>query len=152
MGQRDQTAPLGYVRDVERLLDEPMALSLPEDVLAIATKKAFMRGLEPREAAVLICHEHSRRLSRQFIKQSEMASDLVELVIANRIDGCAALAGQMDHDVMDLLPDLPYFVRQPCFSHEFRDMVAHIGIWHGIPEQRWAVPEVNGYVSDRVTA
>ena len=152
MGQRDQTAPIHYIRDVERLLNEPMALSLPEDVLAFATKKAFRRGLEPREAAVLICHEHSRRFCRHLVEESQMASNLVEFAIANRIDGCAALAGQMDHDVMDLLPDLPYFVRQTCFSHEFRDMVAHIAIWHGIPEQRWNVPEVNDYVSDRVTA
>jgi hypothetical protein len=152
MGQRDQTVRMEYVQALEALLDQPMALTLPEDVLRYAARRTFARGFEPREAAVLICHEHSRRLSRQLIEQSEMASDLVELVIANRIDGCAELASQMDHDVMDLLPDLPYFVRQACFSPEFRGMVAEIATWHGIPEHRWSVPEVDDYVSDRVTA
>jgi hypothetical protein len=141
-----------YVRAVEALLDQPMALTLPGEVLDYAARRTFARGLEPREAAILICHEHSRRLGRQLVEQGKLASDLVELLIANRIDGCAELARQMDHDLLDLLPDLPYFVRQACFSPEFRDMVADISAWHGIPEQRWMVPEVNGYVSDRVIA
>ena len=152
MGQQDQTAPKQYVRDVEALLDQPMALTLPAEILYYAARRTFARGFEPREAVILICHEHSRRLGRHFVEQSEMASDFVELVIANRIDGCAELASQMDHDVMDLLPDLPYFVRQPCFSPEFRDMVAEIAAWRGIPEHRWSVPEADDHVSDRVSA
>jgi hypothetical protein len=129
-----------------------MALTLPVEVLYHAARRTFARGFESREAALLICHEHSRRLCSHLVEQSEMTSNLVELVIANRIDGCAELAGQMDHDVTDLLPDLPYFVRQPCFSPELRDMVAEIAAWHGIPEHRWNTLEVDDYVSDRVSA
>lgn len=152
MGQRDPSPPTNYVHDVERLLDAPLVLSLPTEVLDFATRKAFARGLEPREAAVLICHQHSRRLCQRLLDDHEPASDLVELAIANRIDGCAELASQMDHDLLDLLPDLPYFLRQPCFSNEFRDMVANIATWHGIPEHRWSAPDLQGDPSDWASA
>jgi hypothetical protein len=118
-----------------------LALSLPEEVLTFAARKAFARGLEPREAAVLICHEHNQRLCQQMVERDEMASDLVEFAIASRIDECGNLAGEMDQDLLDLLPDLPAFVRQPCFSDEFRDMVLHIATWHGVPEHRWSAAE-----------
>ena len=141
MGQKDRTPPSRYLRDVRQLLDDHLALWLPADLLEPALASAFMRGLEPREAAVQICHEHSLRLCRQLLDQSDMASDLVEFAIASRIDECGNLAGEMDHDLLDLLPDLPAFVRQPCFSDEFRDMVLHIATWHGIPEHRWSAAE-----------
>jgi len=143
MGQRDISPPTPYIDDVEALLDEALALTLPEDALQHAVRRTFAKGFDPREAAVLICHEHSRRLGRHLVEQGERASDLVELAIAHRIDGCAELAGQMNHDVMDLLPDLPNFVRQACFSNEFRDMVTHIATWHGIPTHRWSAPDAH---------
>ena len=152
MGQRDPSPPTHYVRDIETLLDEPLALSLPTSALEFAAQTAFVRGLEPREAAVLICHDHSRRLCQQLVDDSEPASDLVEFAIANRIDGCAELAGAMDQDLLHLLPDLPDLVGQPCFSTEFREMVAHIATRHGIPEHRWSAPEAPAGVVGRVTA
>jgi hypothetical protein len=142
MGQRDSSPPTLYTLDVQKLLEDTLALSLPESALAFAAQRAFARGIEPREAAVLICHDHSRRLGQQLLDDNEPVSDLVEFAIANRIDGCADLASAMDQDLLDLLPDLPDLVRQPCFSGEFRDMVAHILTWHGIPEHRWSAPEV----------
>jgi hypothetical protein len=152
MGQRDQSPPTHYLHDLQKLLDEPLALWLPEDVLAFAAGKAFARGFEPREAAVLICQEHSRRLCQRLVDDNEPASDLVEFAIANRIEGCAELASQMDQDLLDLLPDLPYFVRRPCFSAEFCDWVAHLAAGHGIPEHRWGVLEVQAGKSGRATA
>jgi hypothetical protein len=152
MGQKDHSAPTPYVRDVQELLDEPLALWLPEDVLAFAAGKAFARGLEPGEAALLIGHEHSRRLARQLVEDGKRASDLVEFAIATRIDGCAELARKMDHELLDLLPDLPYFVRQPRFSDEFRDLVARIATSHGIPDHRWSVPEGRANTAGRATA
>jgi hypothetical protein len=141
MGQKDCSPPPRYLREVRQLLDDYMALWLPTDLLEPALAKAFVVGLDPREAAVHICHEHSRRLCRQMIERSDTASDLVEFAIASRIDECGNLAGEMDQDLLDLLPDLPAFVRQPCFSEEFRDMVLHIATWHGIPEHRWSAAE-----------
>ena len=147
MGQRDASTPSHYMRDVEMLLDQPLALSLPQSALEFATSKAFARGLEPREAAVLICHDHSRRVCQRLVDDGEAASDLVEFAVANRIDGCAELAGSMDQDLLDLLPDLPELVSQPCFSREFREMVATVASWHGIPDHRWSVTEARPELS-----
>ncbi len=151
MGQRDPSPPSQYLREVETLLDQPLALSLPQSALEFATNKAFGRGLEPREAAVLICHDHSRRLCQRLVDDGEAASDLVEFAIANRIDGCAELAGALDQDLLDLLPDLPELVAQPCFSPEFREMVATIATWHGIPDHCWSLPEAQPNPSGRAT-
>ena len=150
MGQRDTTLPTHYARELQALLSEPLALSLPEHVLEFAARRAFARGLEPREAAICICHEHSRRLCQRLVEQGDMASDLLEFAIATRIEGCAELAKVMDHELLDLLPDLPYFVRQSCFSPEFRDMVARIAFWHGIAEHRWSAPEDRADLSRRL--
>jgi len=141
MGQQDHSPPAAYLRDVLQLLDEPLALPLSADFLEPAVESAFASGLEPREAAVQICHDHNRRLCQRLIEQDDMASDLVEFAIASRIDECGNLAGEMDQDLLDLLPDLPDFVRQPCFSVEFRDMVLRIATWHGIPAHRWSAVE-----------
>ncbi len=152
MGQRDPSPPTLYTLDVQKLLEDTMALSLPESALAFAAQKAFARGLEPREAAILICYDHSRRLGQQLVEADELASDLVEFAIANRIDASAELAGAMDQELLDLLPDLPDLVRQPCFSDEFRDVVAHIVTWHGIPDHRWSVPELEADMIGGATA
>ena len=152
MGQRDPSPPNHYIRDIARLLDESLALTLPDSVLTVAVRNASARGLEPREAAIQICHDHSRRLCRHLIEQGDVATDLVEFAIASRIDECAGLAEEMDQDLLDLLPDLPYFVRQPCFSDEFREMVAHIATWHGVPEHRWSVSDVQAGLGRRATA
>ncbi|EYD76418.1 hypothetical protein Rumeso_01976 [Rubellimicrobium mesophilum DSM 19309] len=114
--------------------------------------KTFAAGLEPREAAVRLCHDHSRLLSRQWVEENLTASELAEFAIASRISECANLAREIGRDLLDLLPDLPDFVRQPCFSDEFRDMVADIAAWHGIPEHRWTSPEMWADLSGRVTA
>ena len=152
MGQKDPSPPLFYGQDVQRILDRSLALSLPDDVLEHAAKVAFARGLETREAAILICHEHGQRLCRQLVEQSERASDLVELVIASRIDECANLASELQQDLLDLLPDLPEFVQQPCFSDEFRDIVAQIAIQHRIPEHHWSALKAPSDILEGVKA
>jgi hypothetical protein len=141
MGQADRSPPQKYVKDVKHLLDRLLAPCVPSDLLDPALAKAFSRGMAPREAAVQICHDHSRRFCQRMVEQSDMVSDLVEFAIASRIDECGNLAAEMEQDLLDLLPDLPEFVRQPCFSDEFRDMILHIATWHGIPEHRWAAAE-----------
>jgi hypothetical protein len=146
MGQRDTSPPTHYVLDVEALLDEVLALTLPTHVLDFAARMAFSRGLQPREAAVRICHDHSRRLCQQLVDENEPASDFVELAVAHRIDGSAELASAMEQDLLDILPDLPDLIRQPCFSAEFRDTVAHIATWHAIPEHRWSASDAHAEV------
>jgi hypothetical protein len=129
-----------------------LALSLPRSALEFASSKAFAQGLESRAAAVLICHDHSRRLCQRLIDENEPASGLVEFALAARIDGSAELASAMDQDLLDLLPDLPVLLRQPCFSGEFRDAVSHIVTWHGISDHRWSEMGERPDVSDRVGA
>ena len=152
MGQRDPSPPTRYIHDAQTRLQDLLAFSLPEDVLAFAAGKVFAAGLEPREAAIQICDDHSWLLSRQWVEANQTASELAEFAIATRISECANLAREMKQDLLDLLPDLPDLVRQPCFSAEFRDLVAHIATWHGIPEHRWSGQEVRTGVSGRATA
>ncbi len=150
MGQRDPSPPTQYIRDVKHHLDDLLAFALPEEVLEQAAGKAFAAGLEPCEAAIHLCDDHSWLLSRQWVEANQMASELAEFSIASRISECANLAREMDQDLLDLLPDLPDLVGQPCFSDGFRDTVAHIATWHGIPEHRWSAPEVQVGVAGRV--
>ncbi len=74
-----------------------------------------------------------------------------EFLAASRIDECAGLATGTGHDLLEFLPDLQDFVRQPCFSDEFRDMVANVATWHGIPEHRWHAPDSRGAPAPRVS-
>jgi hypothetical protein len=41
-----------------------------------------------------------------------------------------------------VLPDLPHLVRQPCFSDEFRDMVANTTSWTQMIEERMGSSEL----------
>ena len=99
MGQRDPSPSSHYLRDVDGWVAS-LALSLPQSALEFATNKAFARGFEPREAAVLICHDHSRRLCQRLVDDGEAVSDLVEFAIATSIDGCAELVRDMDQDLL----------------------------------------------------
>ncbi len=152
MGQRDTFPPTRYVHEVRTHFDDLLASSLPEEVLAFAAGKAHAAGLEPREAAIHICDDHSWLLARQWVEANQMASELAEFAIASRISECANLARAMEQDVLDLLPDLPDLMRQPCFSDAFREMVADIAAWHGLPEHRWTAPIGQEGSARRLTA
>lgn len=136
MAQKDVTPPTRYIQVVRDLLDDPFGLSLPFAVFETAARRAFAAGLGPEEAAIRLCHDHARLVAQSWIEDGVMASDLAEVVISARIDESAKLASQAEEDLLDLLPDLPDFVCQPCFSDEFRVMVANIATWHGIPAHR----------------
>ena len=81
-----------------------------------------------------------------------MAGDLAEFVVANRIDKSAKLVNGTDREILELLPDLREFERQPCFTDEFREMVANISSWNGLPEHRWSAPDGPSRSGRRVTA
>ena len=151
MGQIDPTPSASYSAALKAILDDRLILSLPAAVLETAAKRAFAAGLSPCEAAIRICHEHARLVSRNLIEQELIASDLAELTIASRIDECAELAHSMEQDIVDLLPDLSDLVQQPCFSDEFRRMVSNIATWHGIPEHRWNTADLLKSLSRRAT-
>lgn len=152
MGQKDTSPPSSYSAAVRSLLDHPLALRFPEDVLAVATARTFAAGLTPTEAAIRLCHEHSRLMGRHLVDSNRMATGLAEFAIASRIDECAGLATGTGQDLLEILPDLQDFVRQPCFSDEFRDMVANVATWHGIPEHRWHAPDSRGAPVRRLRA
>ena len=137
MGQKDTSPAARFVFKVQALLDHPLGLALPDAVLDAAARRAFEVGVTPEEAAIRICHEHARLMSRGWVEKDRMATDLAEFVIANRIDECAKLALQTGLSLLDLLPELPDFVQQPCFSAEFREMMGNIAVWHGLPEPCW---------------
>ena len=141
MAQKDLSPPARFMSELRDVLDEPFGLVLPEAVVETAGRRAFAASLTPTEAAIRIVHEHARLVSQHLVDEDATASDLNELIIATRIDDAAGLAKAMDRDILDLLPDLGDFVRQPCFSDEFREMVANIATWHGIPEHRWNAPD-----------
>ena len=141
MAQRDTAPTRNYTLAVRSLLDHPLALRLPEDVLDFATTRTFAAGLTPTEAAIRLCHEHSKLVGRQLVERDQMANGRAEFAIASRIDECAGLATGTGQDLFEILPDLQDLVRQPCFSDEFRDMVLNIAIWHGIPQHRWHAPD-----------
>ena len=137
MGQSDTSPTPSYTEAVRSLLDHPLVLRFPKDVLDVATARTFAAGLTPTEAAIRLCHEHSKLVGRQLVESDLMATGLAEFAIASRIDECAGLATGTGQDLLEILPDLQDFVRQPCFSDEFRDIVVNIATWHGIPEHRW---------------
>ena len=45
-------------------------------------------------------------------------------------------------DLHAVLPDLEDLVRQPCFSGEFREMVANTVSWDEMIEERWAASDL----------
>jgi hypothetical protein len=141
MAQKDQSPPQDYLTEVLEVLDHPLGLILPGSVVATAAWLAFSAGLTATEAAIRICHEHAQRMSGRWNEDGTTASDLAEFVLVNRLDESAQLAKRGDRDLLDLLPDLPTFVRQPCFSDEFRHLVSNLSTWHGIPESRWIPAE-----------
>ena len=141
MAQINTSPPARYTDIIGEIQDRPLGLTLPSDVLGAAARRTYAAGLTSTEAAIRICHEHDRRLSPQLVEENRTASDLTELMLANRLEEIAALARKIGQDILQLLPDLPDLVRQPCFSDEFREMVAKVATWHGLPEHRWNVPD-----------
>ena len=91
-------------------------------------------------------------MGRHLLDSDQMATGLAEFAIASRIDECAGLATGTGRDLLEILPDLQDFVRQPCFSDEFRDMVASIATWHGILQHRWHALDSRGAPARRVSA
>jgi hypothetical protein len=138
MAQKDSSPAARFIFKVQALLEHPLGLALPGSVLETAARRAFEAGVTPEEAAIRICHEHARLVSRSWVEESRQASDLAEFVIAGRIEDSAKLALQTGLSLLEVLPDLPDYVQQPCFSDEFRDMAVTIAIQDGNPEHRWS--------------
>jgi hypothetical protein len=67
-----------------------------------------------------------------------MASELAEMVIADRIYESRKLLARSGRDIHTILPDLSGLVQQPCFSSDFREMVANTVGWDEMIEERSA--------------
>ena len=146
MAQNDTSPAARFIFKVQALLDHPLGLNLPDAVLDAAARHAFEAGVTPEEAAIRICYEHARLVSRAWVKEGRSASDLAEFVISGRIEESAKLALRTGMPLLDLLPELPDYVQQPCFSEEFRGMIADIATAHGSPEHRWSKLDVSAGV------
>lgn len=152
MAQKDSSPAARYIFEVQALLDHPLGLTLPDTVIEVAARRAFAAGVAPEEAAIRICHEHAELVSRTWVEEGNMATDLAEFVISCRIDECARLAGQAGLSLPDLLPDLPTYLMQSCFSDELRDLVANVTTWHGISEHLWGAPDSGAVTPRRASA
>lgn len=137
MGQNDTSPPERYTHNVREILEEPLGLSLPPEVLGAAAVRTYAAGLTSTEAAIRICHEHGRLETRRLVDEGRKATALAELALAHRLEEIAALARGIGQNPLQVLPDLPDLVREPCFSIEFRDMVARIARWRVRPDHGW---------------
>ena len=152
MAQNDTSPAARFIFKVQALLDHPFGLALPDAVLDAAARHAFEAGVTPEEAAIRICHEHARLVSRTWVEEGRSASDLAEFVISGRIEESAKLALRTGMPILELLPELQDYVQQPCFSEEFRGIIADIATSHGSPEHHWGMLDVGAGVPRDVSA
>lgn len=125
----------GAVLDV---LEDSLGLSVPEPVLDTWLRRVLAEGRTPIEAAVLICFAQTQLVAESWVEAGLMASELAEMVIADRIYESRKLLARSGRNLLTVLPDLAVLVGQPCFSAEFRAMVATTASWNEMVEERWA--------------
>jgi len=131
-----------FRRAVLDVLEDVLGLAVPEPVLDAWLRRALPDGRSPIETAVLICHGQNQLVAESWVEAGLMASDLAEMVIADRIYESRKLLARSGRELDQVLPDLAGFVRQPCFSAEFRDMVANTVNWDEMIAERWTASEL----------
>lgn len=127
-----------FRRAVLDVLEHPLGLAVPEPILDAWLRRALAERRTPIEAAILICHAQSQLVAESWVEAGLMASELAEMVIGDRIYESRKLLTRSGRDLHKVLPDLACLVRQPCFSGEFREMVANTVSWGDMIEERWA--------------
>ncbi len=131
-----------FRRAVLDVLEDTLSLAVPEPVLNTWLRRAPAEGRTPIETAVLICHGQNQLVAESWVEAGLMASELGEMVIADRIYESRKLLARSGRELDQVLPDLADLVRQPCFSAEFRAMVANTASWNEMLEERWSSSEV----------
>ena len=115
-----------------------MGLAVPEPVLDTWLRRVVAEERTPIEAAVLICHAQTQLVAESWVESGLLASELAEMVIADRIYESSKLLIRSGRHLHEILPDLASLVQQPCFSREFREMVANTVNWDEMIEKRCA--------------
>ncbi len=138
MAHSDLSRGTAFRRAVLDVLEDTLGLVVPEPVLDTWLRRVLSEGRTPVEAAVLICHAQAQLVVESWVESNLKASELAEMVIADRIYESRKLLTRIGRDLHEVLPDLEALVRQPCFSDEFREMVANTASWDEMIEERWA--------------
>lgn len=119
-------------------LEDRVGLAVPEPVLDASIRRALAEGRTPIEAAMLICHAQNQLVAEAWVEAGLSASELAEMIIADRIYECRVLLARSGRRISEVLPDLPELVARPCFSRDFRAMVANTVSWEDMVEARSA--------------
>ena len=77
-------------------------------------------------------------MAEDWVEAGLRGSELAEMVIADRIYESRKILARGRRDLQAVLPDLQALMGQPCFSDEFRDMVANTVSWDEMIDERWA--------------
>ena len=136
MGHRVLSDRAAFRRTTMDLLEDHLSLVVPDAVLDAWLPGAMAEGRSPAEAAVLICHSQNQLVAESWVESDLMASELAEMQIADRIYESRKLLARHGGDPQEVMSDLAGFVRQPCFSDEFRQMIANTLSWHEMVESR----------------
>jgi hypothetical protein len=127
-----------FRRAVPDVLEDTLGLAVPEPVLDTWLRRVLAEGRTPIEAAFLICHAQNQLVAEFWVEAGLKASELGEMVITDRIYESRRLLARSGRGLHEVLPDLADLVRQPCFSDEFREMVANTVSWDEIIAERGA--------------
>ena len=138
MAHSDLSRTAAFRRAVLDVLEDPLGLTVPEPVLDTWLRRVLAEGRTPITAAVQICHAQHQLVAESWVEAGLMASELAEMVIADRIYESRKMLARSGRDLQEILPDLDALVGQPCFSEEFREMVANTVNWDTMIEERWA--------------
>jgi hypothetical protein len=142
MANRLPSQPSAFRLAILDVLEGVLGLSVPEPVLDTWIRLALAEEQTPIEAAVLICHAQNELVVESWVEAGMMASELAEMAIADRIYESRKILARSGRDLHAVLPDLEDLVRQPCFSGEFREMVANTVSWDEMIEERWAASDL----------
>ena len=138
MAHSDLSRKAAYRQNVLDTLEYTLGYSVPEPVLDTWLRRVAVEERTPIEAAVLICHAQTQLTAESWVESGLVASELAEMVIADRIYESRKLLARSGRDLHKLLPDLESLISQPCFSSDFRDMVANTVSWGEMIEERSA--------------
>ena len=142
MAHRDGARGEAFRQNVLDTLEHRLGLTVPEPVLDGWLRRVLAEGRTPIEAAVLICHAQTQLTAESWAESDHKASDLAEMVIADRIYESRRLLSRSGRDIHAVLPDLVSLVHQSCFSGDFRQMVANTVSWDDMIEERCAASDL----------
>ncbi len=138
MAYSDLSRGEAFRRNVLDTLEHRLGLAVPEPVLDAWLRRVLIEGRTPIEAAILICHAQTQLTAESWVESDLQASELAEMVIADRVYESRKLLAGSNRDIHAILPDLASLVQQPCFSDGFREMVANTVSWDDLVEERCA--------------